>query len=140
MTGWMAAMVGAAANVATACAQPGALLVSLGEPGVSDVACGAAAPSPGQAFGGVVLRVIDGRTVCLAKGPSPSQWVRATLDDSHDASARPAVMSALFGKRIDCAVVRQGPDGPVARCTLDGEPVGRLIDSSANRQAAVAWR
>lgn len=140
MTGWMAAMVGAAANAAAACAQPGAMLVSLGAQTVSDVECGAAAPSLGQAFGGPVLKVIDGRTVCVAKGPSPSQWVRATLDDSRDASARPAVMSALFGKRVDCAVVGRGPDGPVARCTLDGQPVGRIIESNANRQAALAWR
>lgn len=140
MTAWMAAMIGATANAAAACAQPSDFPANLGAPGLPSVDCAAKAPAIGQTFAGAVLKVIDGRSICVAKGPSPSDWVRATLDDSPDASARPAVMAALFARRVDCEVVGRGQDGVIARCTLAGEPVGRLIDSAANREAALAWR
>lgn len=139
MTLWMAAMIGAAAQVASLCVDPASLSVgAMAAP--AGVDCSAKPPAPGQMLSGTVLQVIDGRSVCIAKGPAPSQWVRAELDDSRDASARSAVMAALFAKHLDCVVVSGGSAGVIARCTLGGAPVGQVIDSAANRSAALAWR
>jgi hypothetical protein len=37
--------------------------------------CRAPAPAVGQTVSGPVLHVIDGRTLCLAQGPTPDQWI-----------------------------------------------------------------
>lgn len=137
---WAAGMAGVLAQAAVYCAVPATQMMTVGAPPVAAVACTAPEPAVGQAFEGTVLHVFDGRTLCVAQGPHPSQWIRAKLEDSTDASARPAVMSALFARHVDCRVVGRSAEGAVVRCTVAGVAVGKLISSPANRAAAEAWR
>lgn len=88
--------------------------------------CTAAAPAAGQSFSGPVLQVIDGRTVCVALGPTPDQWVRVTLADARAAEARDALMAAAFARDVDCTTVRTGPDGVTAICRSDGASIADI--------------
>lgn len=139
MTLWTAAMIGSVAQVASLCVEPVTLPLNAFAAPVP-AHCGAKAPAAGQSLTGTVLEVIDGRSICVAQGPLPSQWIRLELQDSRDASARSAVMAAVFARKLDCVVVANGAAGVVARCTLAGAPVGQVIGSAANREAATAWR
>lgn len=88
--------------------------------------CTAPAPSVGEPFAGPVLQVLDGRTVCVAVGPTPDQWIRVDLADGHDATPRAAMMEAVFAQRIVCVSDRIKGHGVVAHCALDGVSVGSL--------------
>src|SRR5581483_5262999 len=65
-------------------------------------ACTAAAPARGVSFTGTVLQVIDGRTLCVAFGPSPDQWVRVRLTDVGPALPRGALMATAFAREVTC--------------------------------------
>jgi hypothetical protein len=51
----------------------------LGRPGILRAGlaqtCRAPAPAVGQTVSGPVLHVIDGRTLCIAQGPTPDRWI-----------------------------------------------------------------
>ena len=88
--------------------------------------CTAPAPLAGEPFAGPVLQVVDGRTVCVALGPTPDQWIRVDLADGKDATPRDALMGAVFAQRIVCVSDRSNGQGVVAHCALDGISVGSL--------------
>ncbi|MDR3511710.1 MAG: hypothetical protein P4L73_08755 [Caulobacteraceae bacterium] len=139
MAFWTAALIGSASQVAALVLTP----ASLAQPAaVRPIAvdCGAPAPAVGGRFEGTVLQVLDGRSLCVARGPHPSQWIRAELDDATDSSARSAVMAGLFAKHVVCVVVGRAAAGVTAHCTLDGVAAGAVIANPANRAAATAWR
>jgi hypothetical protein len=50
--------------------------LALGAPALAQT-CRARPPRPpsGQTVSGPVLHVIDGRTLCIAQGPTPDQWI-----------------------------------------------------------------
>ncbi len=110
-------------------------------PRVSIVAtCAAAPPAPGGVVAGPVLQVIDGRTLCVALGPTPDRWVRVRLADVLDPTARGALMAASFAKDAACSVERLDEQGMVGRCVVEGAPLARLVGGEGARIQAAAWR
>ena len=103
-------------------------------------ACTAAAPADGQSIAGPVLQVIDGQTLCIAKGPTPDQWVRVRLTDVYDREDRGSLMAAAFAKDVVCSVERRDAQGASGRCTLEGAPLGQVIGSDAAKLQAASWR
>jgi hypothetical protein len=89
---------------------------------------------------GPVLQVIDGRTLCVALGPTPDRWVRVRLADVLDPTARGALMAAAFAKDAACGVERLDDQGVVGRCVVEGAPLSRLVDGADARLQAAAWR
>jgi hypothetical protein len=100
--------------------------------------CTARAPSVGEPFSGPVLQVLDGRTVCVAVGPTPDQWIRVDLADGHDATPRSAMMQAVFAQRIVCISDRTQGQRVVAHCALDGVSVGSLGATTSAPDRATA--
>jgi len=102
--------------------------------------CTAAAPARGASFSGTVLQVIDGRTLCVAAGPTPADWVRVRLTDAPDDQARGALMAAAFAKSVVCVATSADEDGARGVCLADGISVAAAAhDPDATAQAA-AWR
>jgi hypothetical protein len=104
------------------------------------VACGASAPGEGQVVSGPVLQVIDGRTLCVGRGPLPSQWVQVRLDGPDAGASRGALMAAAFAETVDCRVTRKTDGMALAACSRDGVPLGQLMQAPAVRIQAAAWR
>ena len=110
-------------------------------PRVSIVAaCTAAAPAAGASFSGPVLQVLDGRTLCIAQGPTPDRWIQVRLADVHDREARGALMAAAFARNVSCRAIRRDGDGVVASCNLSGAPLGQVAGSDAATVQAASWR
>lgn len=109
-------------------------------PPPAPAACTADAPAQGSPFTGTVLQVIDGRTLCVAFGPTPDRWVRVRLTDAGDGLPRGALMASAFAKEVTCVASAAEGDGVAAVCTADGRSVGRAAsDADAVAQAA-DWR
>jgi hypothetical protein len=109
-------------------------------PPVASVRCGAATPAEGEAFEGPVLHVFDGATLCVAKGPDPSQWIPVELADPVVAGGRQAMMAAAFAKRVVCVAGHAGARGVLAHCQLDGRPLEEIAASGPIRAIAASWR
>ena len=103
-------------------------------------ACTAAAPARGSSFSGTVLQVIDGRTLCVAFGPSPDQWVRVRLTDANPALPRGALMAAAFAKEVTCVAGPPDGDALTAVCTLDGHSLGEAAAQPDAAMQAADWR
>ena len=102
--------------------------------------CTALAPESGQVFSGPVMQVIDGRTLCVADGPTPDQWVRVRLADIYDRENRGALMAATFAKDVICTADRRDGEGVVGRCVFDGSALGQLVGTDEVRAQAADWR
>ena len=132
--------IAALALVSTLLSGP-ALPAETAPPRVSIVAeCTAAAPAEGASVSGPVLQVIDGRTLCIAKGPTPDQWVRVRLADVYDRENRGALMAATFSKDVVCKVERADAQGAVGRCSIDGAPLTQVVASAPAQVQAASWR
>ncbi|HWF77302.1 MAG TPA: hypothetical protein VN694_09010 [Caulobacteraceae bacterium] len=103
-------------------------------------ACTAPAPALGAAFTGTVLQVIDGRTLCVAFGPSPDQWVRVRLTDAGPTLPRGALMATAFAREITCVAGAADGEGLSAVCTLDGRSVGEAAALPDAAAQAADWR
>jgi hypothetical protein len=97
--------------------------------------CRGEAAAAGAEIHGPVLHVLDGQTLCVAKGTDPSQWTAVRLDDAPQAASWGALMSVAFGKDVTC--VAEGAGGG-AICRLDGRSIGAQLEGAA--KAGVAWR
>jgi hypothetical protein len=106
----------------------------------SPAACTAAAPARGASFSGTVLQVIDGRTLCVAFGPSPDQWVRVRLTDAGPALPRGALMAAAFAKEVTCVAGPSDGEALTAVCTLDGRSLGEAASQPDAAMQAADWR
>jgi endonuclease YncB( thermonuclease family) len=90
---------------------------------------------PGKSFSGPVVRVLDGDSMCVALGDSPSQWVEVRLVDFYAAelgsSGGPAAKAALetvaLGKVTECKAGPQSYDRVVSACRIGGRAVGDLM-------------
>jgi hypothetical protein len=107
-------------------------------PATAAIAC--AAPALGELFAGPVLHVFDDHTLCVAQGPTPSEWIRVKLDLGSGPEARSALMAAVFAKRVVCIAHRDERGEVVARCAVDGVPLSERIESPAVRTDAAFWR
>ena len=103
-------------------------------------ACTAAPPARGEAFTGTVLQVIDGRTLCVAFGPTPDRWVRVRLTDAGPSLPRGALMATAFAHEVTCVVSAPDADGVSAVCVSDGRSVGEAASSPDATAQAADWR
>jgi hypothetical protein len=103
-------------------------------------ACTATPPARGESFSGTVLQVIDGRTLCVAFGPTPDQWVRVRLTDAGAGLPRGALMAAAFAREVTCVAEFPGADGVAGVCIADGRSVGRLASAPDATAQAADWR
>jgi len=130
----------AAVNSAAHADPPGAQTLGVQAPEVPAKICSAAPPSQGAIFAGPVLHVIDGRTLCVALGPSPDEWVRVRLSEVAPSTRRSTLMAAIFAKRVVCVADGDDRDGAVGRCALDDVALDVLTVSPAVRADAAFWR
>lgn len=132
-----AALALASALLSTA---PAASAETAAPPRVSIVAaCTAAPPAEGRSLAGPVLQVIDGRTLCIARGSTPDQWIRLRLADVYDREDRGALMAAAFAKDVVCRVERRDGEGAIGRCTIDGVPLTHVVASAPAQVQAASW-
>jgi len=95
----------------------------------------------GERFSGVVRYVGDGDSLCVGDARDPATWIEVRLAD-HDAAelnrpggraARERLVALVMGRRLSCEIVRgrngrtTSWDRVIARCRLDGRPLGRLL-------------
>jgi hypothetical protein len=103
--------------------------------------CRASAPPAGQIVSGPVLHVIDGRTLCIAQGPTPDPWIPLRIAPAAPALPvdRQRLMAATFSQSLTCKVTGGGPV-KTATCTLAGRPLDALLTEPATITQAKAWR
>ena len=103
--------------------------------------CRAPAPAAGQTISGPVLHVIDGRTLCLAQGPTPDQWipVRISLAVATLPDDRERLMAATFAQSLTCKITGGGAV-KVATCSVAGRSLDALLAEPATITQAKAWR
>lgn len=103
--------------------------------------CRAPAPAAGQTVTGPVLHVIDGRTLCIAQGPTPDRWIPLRISPSVAALPldRERLMAAAFSRSLICTVTGGGPVR-TATCTLAGRPLEALLAEPATMMEAKSWR
>jgi hypothetical protein len=103
--------------------------------------CHAPAPAIGQTVSGPVLHVIDGRTLCLAQGPTPDRWIPLRIAPAAPALPidRERLMAAAFSRSLTCRITGDGPV-KTATCTLAGRPLEALLSEPATITQAKAWR
>ena len=114
--------------------------LSFGAPALAEI-CRAPPPAEGQTVTGPVLHVIDGRTLCIAQGPTPDQWIPlrislavATLPDERD-----RLMAAAFSQSLTCKVTGGGAVRN-ATCLVSGRPLEALMTEPATITQAKTWR
>jgi hypothetical protein len=103
--------------------------------------CRAPAPAAGQIVSGPVLHVIDGRTLCVAQGPTPDQWIPLRIAPAVPALPvdRQRLMAATFSQSLTCKITGGGPV-KTATCTLAGRPLEALLSEPAAITQAKTWR
>jgi hypothetical protein len=103
--------------------------------------CRAPAPAIGQSVSGPVLHVIDGRTLCIARGPTPDQWIPLRIMPAVPALPvdRERLMAAAFSQSLTCRITGGGPV-KTATCTLAGRPLEALLSEPATITQARTWR
>ncbi len=103
--------------------------------------CRAQAPAAGQTISGPVLHVIDGRTLCIAQGPTPDQWIPVRISSAVAAlpTDRDRLMAAAFAQSLECRITGGGAV-KLATCTVAGRPLDALLAEPATITQAKAWR
>jgi micrococcal nuclease len=94
----------------------------------------------GATFSGSVPYIVDGDGICVARGPSPGEWIEVRLADFYAPELReqggPAAKAALerlvAGRRVSCVAQHRTHDRVAAVCKVDGIPLGDRM-----RQAGV---
>lgn len=114
--------------------------LSFGAPALAQT-CRAPAPAAGQIVTGPVLHVIDGRTLCVAQGPTPDQWIPLRISPAWTAlpADRERLMAATFAQSLTCKVTGGG-GVKVAACTVDGHPLEAVLTEPATITQAKTWR
>ena len=91
--------------------------------------------TPGKAFSGPVVYIVDGDGLCVAVGPTQGDWVEVRLADFYAPelaepngdAAKAALELIAMGKRVACAAQHRSYDRVVAVCTLQGSSLGDLM-------------
>ena len=104
--------------------------------------CRGPTPSVGQTVTGPVMHVLDGRTLCVAQGPTPDQWIPLRISSSIALMTddREKLMSAAFAQSLRCDVTGGRGVTRTASCTLAGRPLDTLLAEPAVVTQAKAWR
>jgi len=136
----LAAMTAIAATLSGPLACPPAAGPQTASLRPSLAACSAAPPVRGESFSGTVLQVIDGQTLCVARGPTADQWVRVRLTDAGAANPRGALMAAAFAKAVVCVAAAAEAEGVAGVCIANGRSVGRAAAEPDATAQAADWR
>lgn len=96
----------------------------------------------GKTISGPVVYVGDGDSLCVALGPSRSQWAEVRLADFfapelHDAGgpeAKETLSHLVEGKKVECIAEHRSYDRVVAVCRLRGRSVGDLMRAAGVRE------
>jgi endonuclease YncB( thermonuclease family) len=104
--------------------------------------------APGATFSGRVTYVGDGDSLCVAVGPSPSEWVEVRLEDFYapelhapgGEAAKKALSHIAFGRYLVCRASHQSYDRIVAACTRDGIPIGALLHEAGVAEGGRGYR
>jgi hypothetical protein len=86
------------------------------------------------------LHVLDGRTICIAYGATPSQWLRVSLRDVPAGTPRQVLLAAVFAKEVTCRDVQVTAEGVSATCSVNGATLAAATQSPIIRASALAWR
>jgi micrococcal nuclease len=97
---------------------------------------------PGNAFSGPVTYVGDGDSLCVALGPSPTDWVEVRVADFYapelhepgGQEAKAALERITKDRRVECRAIRRSYDRVVARCTIGGRSLGDLMRMAGARE------
>lgn len=118
----------------------GLAVLFLGAPALAEI-CRASPPATGQTVTGPVLHVIDGRTLCLAQGPTPDQWIPLRISPALAVLPidRDRLMAAAFSQSLTCRVTGGGAVR-TASCTVSGRPLEALLTEPATISQAKTWR
>jgi endonuclease YncB( thermonuclease family) len=90
---------------------------------------------PGKVFNGTVRYIGDGDSLCIGSSADTSTWVEVRLVD-FDApelgepggrQARDALSRIALGRPVRCVAGSRSWDRVVAKCTLNGRPIGDLL-------------
>ncbi|WP_309646015.1 hypothetical protein [Phenylobacterium sp.] len=103
--------------------------------------------SPGSSFSGPVVEVIDGDGLCVNTGGGPSDWVEVRLADFYAPElstpegrvAKRTLETASLGRRLDCVAEHRSYDRIVARCRLNGRPLGDLLRQDGAAEGGNAY-
>jgi micrococcal nuclease len=87
---------------------------------------------PGSTFSGPVSYVGDGDSLCVALGPSPTDWVEVRIADFYapelhepgGKEAKGALERFAKGRRVECVAQHRSYDRVVAVCRLQGVSLG----------------
>ena len=101
----------------------------------------------GETVRGAIIHVPDGRHLCIAPRPDPASWTELEVDAAatwpaalpSDELSKAAVMSVAFTRNAQCDVAAAADGRPVARCRVDGAPLGELLAAPGALQRAAAW-
>lgn len=96
----------------------------------------------GQVFSGPVAYVGDGDSLCVALGPSRTQWAEVRLADFyapelHDGGgpeAKDTLSRLVEGKRVECVAQHRSYDRVVAVCRFQLRSVGELMRAAGVRE------
>jgi endonuclease YncB( thermonuclease family) len=95
-----------------------------------------------QPFSGRVTYVGDGDSLCVALGPSPSEWVEVRLEDFYapelheggGAAAKANLSRLVMGRILTCHPAKQSYDRIVATCMLGSRSVGDMLRASGEAE------
>ncbi len=110
--------------------------------------CTAALPAPGTRFTGTVRHVIDGDGLCVGPAGRPDRWIEIRLADfyapeSREAGGRRAkarLAALTMGRTLTCVAGHRSYDRIVARCMMDGRPIGSWLRAEGGREGGRGFR
>lgn len=104
--------------------------------------CRAPAPAVGRTVTGPVLHVIDGRTLCVAQGPTPDHWIPLRISPNAPALPvdRERLMAATFSQSLTCRITGAQGAVKIASCTVGGRSLEALLTEPATITQAKTWR
>lgn len=96
----------------------------------------------GAEFSGRVTYIGDGDSLCVARGPSPSDWIEVRLKDFYapelhapgGEAAKQTLARLVEGRTLKCRASHRSYDRIVASCRLDGRDVGDLMRRAGVRE------
>jgi len=111
-------------------------------------ACLAPLPYRGQTFAGAARIVHDGDTLCIGPGADHAGWVKVRLADFYapelgepgGREATEALRSITAGAWVVCVADHRSYDRAVARCTINGKPIGELMKARGVQQGGRGWK
>lgn len=94
--------------------------------------CEAALPASGTPFAGEVTYIVDGDGLCVGRDQGGievrlADFYAPELGDAGGPEAKQALSTIALGKRAECVAGKRSYDRTIARCTINGKPIGDLM-------------